>query len=160
MFKTKMIKLLKNVMCAVAVIFCMAALSGCGGSKVSASDAYSWAKTVNDAVSSELDRAAFGGKGFGTVSGTASLSFGNVTNGNYSIKWSGVSSHPDLDLEYVLLSDFDGYAYVEFDPVTYTVEYALWSPEPIPEKYKHRLSPDEVKQSEKDGAVVGCYPQK
>lgn len=160
MFRSKMKKLFKSVVCAVAVVFCIAALSGCGASKVSVSDAVSWAETVNRAVSSELSRAAFGGDGFGTVSGTASLSFGNVTNGNYSIKWSGVSSHPDLDLEYVLLSDFDGYAYVEFDPVTYTVEYALWSPEQIPEKYKHKLSLAEEEQSEKDGMVVGCYPQK
>ncbi|MGN0599062.1 MAG: hypothetical protein ACI4JK_04130 [Oscillospiraceae bacterium] len=145
---------------ALAVVLCVSALSGCGKSRFSVSDANEKARIVNDAVSSELNRAAFGGGGFGTVSGTASLSFGNVTNGNYSIKWSGVSSHPDLDLEYVLLSDFDGYAYVEFDPVTYTVEYALWSPEQIPEKYKHKLSLAEEEQSEKDGTVVGCYPQK
>ncbi len=157
MFRSKMKKLFKNVVCAVAVVFCMAALSGCGASKVSVSDAVSWAETVNRVVSSELSRAAFGGDGGGTVSGTASLSFGNVTDGNYSIKWSGVSSHPEINLEDILGSDFDGYAYVEFDPAKYTVNFALWSPKPIPEKYKHQLSADEMNQSKKDGAVVGCY---
>lgn len=157
MLRSKMKKLFKNVVCAVAVVFCMAALSGCGASKVTISDAQARAKQVNAAISSALTQAAIGNESFGTCETSASISFGDVSNGSYSLKWEGVSEHPTMDIAAYLGSDFDGYAYVEFDPAKYTVNFALWSPKPIPEKYKHQLSADEMNQSKKDGAVVGCY---
>lgn len=149
MFRSKVKKLFKSVVCAVAVVFCMAALSGCGASKVSVSDAMARAKQVNTAISSALTQAAIGNESFGTCETSASISFGDVSNGSYSLKWEGVSDHPTMDIAAYLGSDFDGYAYVEFDPAKYTVNFALWSPKPIPEKYRHQLSADEMNQSKK-----------
>lgn len=158
MFRSKMKKLFKSVVCAVAVVFCMAALSGCGASKVSVSDAMARAKQVNTAISSLLTMAAIGNESFGTCETSASISFGDVSNGSYSLKWEGVSDHPTMDIALYLGDDFDGYAYVVFDPEKYTVTFALWSQKPIPEKYKHQLSLDEMKQSRENGETVGCYP--
>lgn len=158
MFRSKMKKLFKNVVCAVAVVFCIAALGGCGKSSVSVEDARKKAELVNTAISSALTQASIANISFGTCETSASISFGDVSNGSYSFKWEGVSNHPTMDIADYLGSDFDGYAYVEFDPKKYEVTFALWSPEQIPEKYKHQLSADEMNQSKKDGATVACYP--
>lgn len=148
----------------VAIIILIIVLVG-GGKKssVSVSTANSNAKTANTAFSSVLTQLGFGGYDFGTADQTASVSFNCSSSGSYNVKWSGVSKHPsnsEIDLEAYLTSSFPGYAYVVFEPKSCTVKYTLWSPEPIPEKYLHQLSTDEISKSYGEGTVVGCYPVK
>lgn len=58
----------------------------------------------------------------------------------------------------LLGNSFSGYVYGVFDYEAYTVEYALWSAEPIPEEYKRKLTDSERETLSKSGVIIGCYP--
>lgn len=120
------------------------------------------AKCAHTAISSAVTMLGIYNFDFGVYNNATSASFGAPnSNGVIEIVWDGVSYTPDdddVDLVSYLGESFDGYAYVVFNPDTYSVQYALWSQDPIPEKYKHRLTEDEIDQSARKGSVVGCYP--
>lgn len=56
------------------------------------------------------------------------------------------------------LGEISGYIYAEIDPNAYAINFALWSEEPIPDKYKRILSNDEKTALMDDGIIIGCYP--
>lgn len=58
----------------------------------------------------------------------------------------------------LLGNSFSGYVYGVFEYKTYSVEYALWSAEPIPEEYKRKLTDSEQEALAKQGIIIGCYP--
>lgn len=62
------------------------------------------------------------------------------------------------DLTDYLGDEFHGYFYGECDPGTYSVNYVLWSDDPIPENYKDQISRDEQEDLADDGVYIGCYP--
>lgn len=62
------------------------------------------------------------------------------------------------DLTDYLGESFSGYAYGEFVPEEYTVEYVIWSEEPIPDDLKRPLSSEEQKELAEQGTYIGCYP--
>ncbi len=62
------------------------------------------------------------------------------------------------DLSDYLGDEFHGYIYGECDPDTYSVNYVLWSDDPIPENYKDQISRDEQESLADDGVYIGCYP--
>lgn len=64
----------------------------------------------------------------------------------------------DPDLESYLGESFKGYYYVYLNPETYSVYFALWSEQPIPDSYKHQLSEDEQKKLWANDIRIGCYP--
>lgn len=64
----------------------------------------------------------------------------------------------EVDCSDYLGEDFKGYAYGEFDPDSGTVDYMLWSEEPIPDNMKKQLSSDEQTELAEQGTYIGCYP--
>ncbi len=62
------------------------------------------------------------------------------------------------DLSDYLGDEFHGYVYGECDPDTYSVNYVLWSDDPIPDEYRHQLDRDEQDTLADDGTCIGCYP--
>lgn len=64
----------------------------------------------------------------------------------------------ERDLADYLGSKFYGYLYAEVEPDMYSVKYALWSEDPIPEEYRHQLTADEQDALAEDGIIIGCYP--
>lgn len=58
----------------------------------------------------------------------------------------------------LLGNSFSGYVYGVFEYETYSVEYALWSAEPIPEEYRRKLTDSEQEALAKQGIIIGCYP--
>lgn len=64
-----------------------------------------------------------------------------------------------LDLTTGLGSDFKDYMYVHIDEYSYSVLYAVWSSEPIPQECKSLLSlHGELTKEEAFKYGVGCYP--
>lgn len=55
-------------------------------------------------------------------------------------------------------NSFSGYVWGAFDSEMGTVEYALWSAEPIPDEYKRALTDSEQEALAKEGIIIGCYP--
>ncbi|MDE6745719.1 MAG: hypothetical protein K2J72_03665, partial [Oscillospiraceae bacterium] len=55
-------------------------------------------------------------------------------------------------------NNFSGYVCGGFDSETGSVEYALWSAEPIPDEYKRVLTDSEQEALAKKGIIIGCYP--
>lgn len=64
----------------------------------------------------------------------------------------------DPDLKSYLGESFKGYYYVYLNPETYSVYFALWSEQPIPDSYKYQLTADEQKQMWANDIRIGCYP--
>ncbi len=62
------------------------------------------------------------------------------------------------DLSDYLGDEFHGYVYGECDPDTYSVNYVLWSNDPIPDEYKYQFDRDEQDTFADDGIYIGCYP--
>lgn len=119
------------------------------------------AKQIHTASASSLTQLGISNFDFGYSDFESYLTFNGVTDGVIKISWGGITNKPsdyNCDLVAYLGEDYEGYAYAVFDPYTYSVKYALWSSEPIPEKYLHQLNEDEIKQSRREGSVVGCYP--
>lgn len=79
----------------------------------------------------------------------------NSKSGSCKFKINGYS----FDMSEYLGKDFEGYFYISLDKKTYAVEYAVWSSEPIPEKYRRQLSQSECTEyMKKYGCQIGCYP--
>lgn len=119
------------------------------------------AKQIHTASASGLTQLGINNYDFGTEESIASLSFNGVTDDTIKITWDNVSNLPAderLDLIAYLGKDYTGYAYVEFRPATYSVPFALWSEDPIPDEYRHQLTADEQKALAYDGIFIGCYP--
>ncbi|MDE7303720.1 MAG: hypothetical protein K2N60_10430 [Oscillospiraceae bacterium] len=55
-------------------------------------------------------------------------------------------------------NNFSGYVCGGFDSETGSVEYTLWSAEPIPDEYKRVLTDSEQEALAKEGIIIGCYP--
>lgn len=51
-----------------------------------------------------------------------------------------------------------GYFYGEYNPNYYSVQYIIWSEDPIPDNLKKQLSYDEQNELAKQGTYIGCYP--
>ena len=64
----------------------------------------------------------------------------------------------EQDLYDYLGSEFTGYCYAEIDSETYSVNFALWSEEPIPDEYKYQLSEYLMEYAASEGNIIGCYP--
>lgn len=75
-------------------------------------------------------------------------------NGGTAFSFGGT----DTDCSAYLGESFTGYAYGEFDPDSGTVDYMLWSEEPIPDGIKHKISSDEQQEYAEQGIYIGCYP--
>lgn len=58
----------------------------------------------------------------------------------------------------IVFEDIKGYFYGEYDPDTYSVDYMLWSEEPIPDEMKHKISLEEQEEYAEQGIYIGCYP--
>lgn len=58
----------------------------------------------------------------------------------------------------IVFEDIKGYFYGEYDPDTYSVDYMLWSEEPIPDEMKHKIPLEEQEEYAKQGIYIGCYP--
>lgn len=125
------------------------------------SEANANAKQIHTASSATLTLLGIASFDFGYSYGDAFLTFNGVTDGMIHVTWGNVDYAPSdetCDMAAYLGEDYSGYAYAVFDPNTYAVKYSLWSEEPIPDKYMHQLTEDEIIQSQKEGSVVGCYP--
>lgn len=75
-------------------------------------------------------------------------------NGGTAFSFGGT----DTDCSAYLGESFTGYAYGEFDPDSGTVDYMLWSEEPIPDGMKHLITADEQQEYAEQGIYIGCYP--
>ena len=62
-------------------------------------------------------------------------------------------------LEQYLGSDWNGYVFGEFNEKTGSIEYILWSEDPIPSKYKTLLTAGDQELAANEGVIIGCYPQ-
>lgn len=64
----------------------------------------------------------------------------------------------DADLKAYLGEDYEGYYYVYINPDTYSVNFALWSEQPIPDSCKYQFTEQEQSKLWRDGVRIGCYP--
>ncbi|MDE7302175.1 MAG: hypothetical protein K2N60_02520 [Oscillospiraceae bacterium] len=64
----------------------------------------------------------------------------------------------EVDCTDYLGESFEGYVYGEFDGEDCTVNYILWSEDPIPDNMKKPLSYDEQTELAEQGTYIGCYP--
>lgn len=63
-----------------------------------------------------------------------------------------------IDVSNYLGPDFFGYAYGYVDERS-SVEWTLWSRQPIPDEYKHQLTDEEQEELNEKGITIGCYPR-
>lgn len=63
-----------------------------------------------------------------------------------------------LDVSNYLWSDFSGYVYGYVNEKTLSVEYTLWSKDPIPKEYRHQLTKEEQEQLADKKVFIGCFP--
>ncbi|MBQ5319841.1 MAG: hypothetical protein J6K17_12170 [Oscillospiraceae bacterium] len=120
-------------------------------------EANSNAKAVNTAAACVLTLASIDGYDFGEV-----YSFGNESQ--YELENIQIGNET-FDFSEYLGSEFPGYFYVTFNPNTYSVYTAMWSEDPIPDKYKvpHEelieiFDEDEQMDAAKDGNLIGIHP--
>ena len=78
--------------------------------------------------------------------------FYNEVSGDYNV----VANGYELNLTEYLGDAFTGYYYVNVDPYTYAVNYALWSEEPI--EYYYQYSEVDQQWAAEEGQYIGCYP--
>lgn len=64
-----------------------------------------------------------------------------------------------MDAEDYLGDYAAGYFYGEYDPYYYSVEYIIWSEEPIPDSMKHKPDSGELDEFAQQGTYIGCYPR-
>lgn len=77
---------------------------------------------------------------------------------NYSIDI-GDKTFNKADLEPYFGNDWNGYVFGEFNAETGSIEYILWSKDPIPSKYKTLLTMADQKLAAEEGVIIGCCPQ-
>lgn len=64
----------------------------------------------------------------------------------------------ETDCSDYLGESFTGYVYGEFDFDDCSVDFMLWSEEPIPDGMKHLISSEEQQEYAEQGVYIGCYP--
>ncbi len=105
------------------------------------------AKTVYTAFSSALTKMAVEGVEFDDYE------FYNEAYGDYNAT---TSSGYSINVTEYLGDDFAGYYYVNIDPYTYIVNFALWSETPI--DYFYQYGEFDQEMFAEDGDYIGCYP--
>lgn len=63
-----------------------------------------------------------------------------------------------VDMSPYLGNEFYGYVYGCANESTFAVEYIMWSQDPIPEEYKHKLTKEEQDKLADEKIFIGCYP--
>ncbi len=104
------------------------------------------AKTVHTAFAAALTYMSIEGAEF------EDFEFYNATSGDYNV----VANGYELNLSEYLGDDFPGYYYVNLDPYTYAVNFALWSETPI--EYHYQYSRYDQEMFAEEGQYIGCYP--
>ncbi|MGN0675383.1 MAG: hypothetical protein ACI4KG_06505 [Oscillospiraceae bacterium] len=103
------------------------------------------AKMCFTALASELTVMAIEGE---TVNGTVAEGSGcNAVIGN-----------TEKSMSDYLGEDFSGYFYAEIDPEIYSVNYVVWSEEPIADEYKRVITSYEQETLAEQKIFIGCYP--
>lgn len=94
-----------------------------------------------------------------TLAGIDNITIGSseITN-NYDGDLNLLFGDFDPDLKSYLGESFKGYYYVYLNPETYSVYFALWSEQPIPDSCKYQFTDDEQKKLWAKDIKVGCYP--
>ena len=104
------------------------------------------AKTVYTAFAAALTYMSIEGAEF------EDYEFYNATSGDYNV----VANGYEMNLSEYLGDDFPGYYYVNLDPYTYAVNFALWSETPI--EYHYQYSRYDQEMFAEEGQYIGCYP--
>ncbi|MBQ7980819.1 MAG: hypothetical protein IJ305_04335 [Oscillospiraceae bacterium] len=105
------------------------------------------AKTVYTAFSAALTEMAVEGVEFDD------FEFYNETSGDLNVT---TTSGYAIDIAEYLGDEFTGYYYVNLDPYTYIVNFALWSETPI--DYFYQYGEFDQEMFAEDGDYIGCYP--
>lgn len=103
------------------------------------------AKICFTALASELTMMAIDGE---TVSGTVAEGSG----------YNAVIGNAEKSMSDYLGEDFSGYFYAEIDPEIYSVNYVVWSEDPLTDEYKRVLTSDEQDTLAEQGIFIGCHP--
>ncbi|MDE7279940.1 MAG: hypothetical protein K2N26_09480, partial [Oscillospiraceae bacterium] len=82
------------------------------------------------------------------------LSGSNITGSGANFDFGGTAK----DGTGLVFEDIEGYFYGEYDPDIYSVDYMLWSKDPISDDMKHKISSEEQKEYAEQGIYIGCYP--
>lgn len=120
-------------------------------SKMTAANAN--AKSCHTSAMVVLTQAVVGGKKFG--GSEISNSGGIILNDGGTMFRFGDT---DVDCSDYLGESFTGYVYGEFDFDDCSVDFMLWSEEPIPDSMKHMITADEQQEYAEQGTYIGCYP--
>ncbi len=120
-------------------------------SKMTAANAN--AKSCHTSAMVVLTQAVVGGKKFG--GSEISNSGGTILNDGGTMFRFGDT---DVDCSDYLGESFTGYVYGEFDFDDCSVDFMLWSEEPIPDSMKHMITADEQQEYAEQGIYIGCYP--
>lgn len=118
------------------------------------------AKICHTVCSSMLTQLAISNVSFNSDAEFETIEFGPSIDDVIELTWSTANS-PDYDISEYLGNQYDGYAYVVFNPRTYAVHYALWSEKPIPDEYKiieDRYDTEKLDEAAQDGQIIGCCP--
>lgn len=121
------------------------------------------AKIVHTACATLLTKIAIDNFTFKSDAEYETMEFGPYIDEAVEVTWSTLKKPEgyNFELRRYLGSEYDGYAYVVFDPRTYAVHYALWSEKPIPDEYKtfeNNFDSEKLKDIAEDGQIIGCYP--
>lgn len=111
------------------------------------------AKSCHTSAMVVLTQAVVGGKKFG--GSEISNSGGTILNDGGTMFRFGDT---DVDCSDYLGESFTGYVYGEFDFDDCSVDFMLWSEEPIPDSMKHMITADEQQEYAEQGIYIGCYP--
>lgn len=120
-------------------------------SKMTAANAN--AKSCHTSAMVVLTQAVVGGKKFG--GSEISNSGGTILNDGGTMFRFGDT---EADCSDYLGESFTGYVYGEFDFDDCSVDFMLWSEEPIPDSMKHMITADEQQEYAEQGIYIGCYP--
>lgn len=82
------------------------------------------------------------------------LSGSEITGSGASFDFGGTAK----DGTEFLGENMNGYFYGEYDPGIYSVDYIVWSEDPIPDNMKKQFSYDEQTELAEQGTYIGCYP--
>ncbi|MDE5576854.1 MAG: hypothetical protein K2J11_05670 [Oscillospiraceae bacterium] len=82
------------------------------------------------------------------------LSGSEITGSGASFDFGGTAK----DGTEFLGENMNGYFYGKYDPSIYSVDYIVWSKDPIPDNLKKQLSADEQQKLAEQGTYIGCYP--
>lgn len=63
-----------------------------------------------------------------------------------------------IDVSQYLGPNYFGYAYGYVNESTFSVEYTMWSQDPIPDEYKHQLTKEEQDKLAGEKIFIGCFP--